>query len=113
MILSVVLVLSSILTIFAYSNIKYNNNKLIYSNMIDKKTQNSVKEILKENKINEKDIDTFIKAVNNYNKLQVKILQNNINISKSGYSSINAKQVPYNLEKLQDNWVKNSLIIWM
>ncbi|KAK2202977.1 hypothetical protein XC20_11345, partial [Clostridioides difficile] len=90
MILSVVLVLSSILTIFAYSNIKYNNNKLIYSNMIDKKTQNSVKEILKENKINEKDIDTFIKAVNNYNKLQVKILQNNINISKSGYSSINA-----------------------
>ncbi|HAT4809272.1 TPA: DUF4300 family protein, partial [Clostridioides difficile] len=72
MILSVVLVLSSILTIFAYSNIKYNNNnKLIYSNMIDKKTQNSVKEILKENKINEKDIDTFIKAVNNYNKLQV------------------------------------------
>ncbi|EGT5271076.1 DUF4300 family protein [Clostridioides difficile] len=106
MILSVVLVLSSILTIFAYSNIKYNNNKLIYSNMIDKKTQNSVKEILKENKINEKDIDTFIKAVNNYNKLQVKILQNNINISKSGYSSINAKQVPYNLEKLQDNWVK-------
>ena len=63
-ILSLVLVLSSVLTIFAYSNIKY-NNKLIYSNMIDKRTQNSVEEILKENKINEKDIDTFIKAVNN------------------------------------------------
>ena len=60
MILSVVLVLSSILTIFAYSNIKYNNNKLIYSNMIDKKTQNSVKEILKENKIND-----FAKIINN------------------------------------------------
>ncbi|KPI56859.1 hypothetical protein IM33_03305 [Clostridioides difficile] len=105
-ILSVVLVLSSIITIFAYSTIKDNKNKLVYSNMIDKNTQNKVKEVLKENKVNKGDIDTFIKAVNSYNKLQVKILQSNTNISKSGYSSINAKQVPYNLEKLQDNWMK-------
>lgn len=101
---SVVLVLSSIITIFAYSNIK--NKKLVYSNMVDKKMQNNVKEILKENKVNKQDIDTFIKAVNNYNKHQVKILQSNINISKSGYSSTNEKQVPYDLEKLQDNWMK-------
>lgn len=101
---SVVLVLSSIITIFAYSNIK--NKKLVYSNMVDKKIQNNVKEILEENKVNKQDIDTFIKAVNNYNKHQVKILQSNINISKSGYSSTNEKQVPYDLEKLQDNWMK-------
>ncbi|NJJ34229.1 DUF4300 family protein [Clostridioides difficile] len=101
---SVVLVLSSIITIFAYSNIK--NNKLVYSNMVDKKIQNNVKEVLEENKVSKQDIDTFIKAINNYNKHQVKILQNNINISKSGYSSTDEKQVPYNLEKLQDNWIK-------
>ncbi|MDB3083904.1 DUF4300 domain-containing protein [Clostridioides difficile] len=101
---SVVLVLSSIITIFAYSNIK--NNKLVYSNMVDKKIQNNVKEVLEENKVSKQDIDTFIKAINNYNKHQVKILQNNINISKSGYSSTDEKQVPYNLEKLQDNWMK-------
>ncbi|NMS90865.1 DUF4300 family protein [Clostridioides difficile] len=101
---SVVLVLSSMITIFAYSNIK--NNKLVYSNMIDKKVQNNVKEVLEENKVNKKDIDIFIKAVNNYNRHQVKMLQNNINISKSGYSSTGEKQVPYDLEKLQDNWMK-------
>ncbi|MFL8711202.1 DUF4300 family protein [Clostridioides sp. GD02377] len=101
---SVILVLSSIITIFAYSNIK--NNKLVYSNMVDKKIQNNVKEVLEENKVSKQDIDTFIKAINNYNKHQVKILQNNINISKSGYSSTDEKQIPYNLEKLQDNWMK-------
>ncbi|MBY2475516.1 DUF4300 family protein [Clostridioides difficile] len=103
-ILSIALVLSSILTIFAYSAVK--NNKLIYSNMIDKKTQNDVKKVLEKNKVDKKDVDTFIKAINSYNKQQVKILQNNISLSKSGYSSTNAKQVPYDLEKLQDNWTK-------
>nr|UWI50891.1 DUF4300 family protein [Clostridioides difficile] len=105
-ILSVVLVLSSILTIFAYSTIK-DNNRLVYSNMIDKKTQNKVKNILEENRVNKEDIDIFIKSIRSYNKLQIKILQNNVNISKSGYSSINTKQVPYNLDKLQDNWMEN------
>lgn len=103
-ILSIALVLSSILTIFAYSAVK--NNKLIYSNMIDKKTQNDVKKVLEKNKVDKKDVDAFIKAINSYNKQQVKILQNNISLSKSGYSSTNAKQVPYDLEKLQDNWMK-------
>lgn len=103
-ILSIALVLSSILTIFAYSAVK--NNKLIYSNMIDKKTQNDVKKVLEKNKVDKKDVDAFIKAINSYNKQQVKILQNNISLSKSGYSSTNAKQVPYDLEKLQDNWTK-------
>ncbi|MCC0646786.1 DUF4300 family protein [Clostridioides sp. ZZV15-6598] len=103
--LSVILVLSSMLTIFAYSTIK-NNNRLVYSNMIDKNTQNQVKNVLEENRVNKKDIDIFIKSVRSYNKLQIKILQNNVNISKSGYSSINTKQVPYNLDKLQDNWIK-------
>ncbi|MGO1041722.1 DUF4300 family protein [Clostridioides difficile] len=103
--LSVILVLSSMLTIFVYSTIK-NNNRLVYSNMIDKNTQNQVKNVLEENRVNKKDIDIFIKSVRNYNKLQIKILQNNVNISKSGYSLINTKQVPYNLEKLQDNWIK-------
>lgn len=105
-ILSVVLVLSSILTIFAYSTIK-DNNRLVYSNMIDKKTQNQVKNILEENRVNKEDIDIFIKSIRSYNKLQIKILQNNVNISKSGYSSIDTKQVPYNLDKLQDNWMEN------
>ncbi|EQF26650.1 hypothetical protein QEW_1150 [Clostridioides difficile CD160] len=103
-ILSIALVLSSILTIFAYSAVK--NNKLIYSNMIDKKIQNDVKKVLEKNKVDKKDVDAFIKAINSYNKQQVKILQNNISLSKSGYSSTNAKQVPYDLEKLQDNWMK-------
>ncbi|MCC0631846.1 DUF4300 family protein [Clostridioides sp. ZZV15-6388] len=104
-ILSVVLVLSSMLTIFAYSTIK-DNNRLVYSNMIDKKTQNQVKNVLEENRVDKKDIDIFIKSVRSYNKLQIKILQDNVNISKSGYSSINTKQVPYNLDKLQDNWME-------
>lgn len=104
-ILSVVLVLSSILTIFAYSTIK-DNNRLVYSNMIDKKTQNQVKNVLEENRVDKKDIDIFIKSVRSYNKLQIKILQDNVNISKSGYSSISTKQVPYNLDKLQDNWME-------
>ncbi|MCC0662935.1 DUF4300 family protein [Clostridioides sp. ZZV15-6597] len=104
-ILSIVLVLSSMLTIFAYSTIK-DNNRLVYSNMIDKKTQNQVKNVLEENRVDKKDIDIFIKSVRSYNKLQIKILQDNVNISKSGYSSINTKQVPYNLDKLQDNWME-------
>lgn len=104
-ILSVVLVLSSMLTIFAYSTIK-DNNRLVYSNMIDKKTQNQVKNVLEENRVDKKNIDIFIKSVKSYNKLQIKILQDNVNISKSGYSSINTKQVPYNLDKLQDNWME-------
>ncbi|UWD48384.1 DUF4300 family protein [Clostridioides difficile] len=104
-ILSVILVLSSMLTIFAYSTIK-DNKRLVYSNMIDKKTQNQVKNILEENRVNKKDIDIFIKSIRSYNKLQIKILQNNVNISKSGYTSIDTKQVPYNLDKLQDNWMK-------
>lgn len=104
-ILSVILVLSSILTIFAYSTIK-DNSRLVYSNIIDRKTQNQVKNVLEKNKINKKDIDIFIKSVRSYNKLQIEILQNNVNISKSGYSSINTKQVPYNLDKLQSNWME-------
>ncbi|MCC0656666.1 DUF4300 family protein [Clostridioides sp. ES-S-0123-01] len=104
-ILSAILVLSSILTIFAYSTIK-DNSRLVYSNIIDRKTQNQVKNVLEKNKINKKDIDIFIKSVRSYNKLQIKILQNNVNISKSGYSSINTKQVPYNLDKLQSNWME-------
>lgn len=104
-ILSVVLVLSSMLTIFAYSTIK-DNKKLVYSNMIDKKTQNQVKNILEVNRVNKKDIDIFIKSIRSYNKLQIKILQNNVNITKSGYTSISTKQVPYNLDKLQYNWME-------
>ncbi|MDB0438778.1 DUF4300 family protein [Clostridioides difficile] len=104
-ILSVVLVLSSMLTIFAYSTIK-DNKKLVYSNMLDKKTQNQVKNILEENRVNKKDIDIFIKSIRSYNKLQIKILQNNVNITKSGYTSISTKQVPYNLDKLQYNWME-------
>ncbi|MGX9755037.1 DUF4300 family protein [Clostridioides difficile] len=104
-ILSVILVLSSMLTIFAYSTIK-DNKRLVYSNMIDKKTQNQVKNILGENRVNKKDIDIFIKAIRSYNKLQIKILQNNVNISKSGYTSISTKQVPYNLDKLQYSWME-------
>lgn len=104
-ILSVVLVLSSMLTIFAYSTIK-DNKRLVYSNMIDKKTQNQVKNILEVNRVNKKDIDIFIKSIRSYNKLQIKILQNNVNITKSGYTSISTKQVPYNLDKLQYNWME-------
>ncbi|MCC0640783.1 MULTISPECIES: DUF4300 family protein [unclassified Clostridioides] len=104
-ILSAILVLSSILTIFAYSTIK-DNSRLVYSNIIDRKIENQVKNVLEKNKINKKDIDIFIKSVRSYNKLQIKILQNNVNISKSGYSSINTKQVPYNLDKLQSNWME-------
>ena len=60
------------------SNINQNsekeNIKLTYSNLIDDKTQNDIKNILIENKIDKKTSDYFIKLVRAYNeKSEIKI----------------------------------------
>ena len=49
-------------------NSEKENIKLTYSNLIDDKTQNDIKNILIENKIDKKTSDYFIKLVRAYNE---------------------------------------------
>lgn len=92
------------------NNSNNNNNKkepnLIYSNLIDKKTQNEVRDILIENKIDKKQADYLIKLVQNYNKISnIKKLDT----SKQGYASIGSLQVPYDEAYLGEKWDYNKL----
>ena len=57
-----------------------------------KKTQNEIRDILIENKIDKKQADYFIKLVQNYNE---KSDINKLETSKEGFTSINTQQVPY------------------
>ena len=65
--------LSAILLITGCANTKSETKdtkeltKLTYSNLIDEKTQNEIRDILIENKIDKKQADYFIKLVQSYN----------------------------------------------
>ena len=93
------------------SNINQNsekeNIKLTYSNLIDDKTQNDIKNILIENKIDKKTSDYFIKLVRAYNeKSEIK----NLYTSNNGFTSINVQQVPYDEAELNEKWdYKNNI----
>lgn len=74
---------------------------LIYSNLIDEETQNEVRDILINNKIDKKQADDFINLVKNYNK---KSDINKLDTSKPGYVAINKLQVPYDESYLAEKW---------
>ncbi|MBC8630124.1 DUF4300 family protein [[Eubacterium] tenue] len=80
--------------------------KLTYSNLIDEKTQNEIRDILIENKIDKKQADYFIKLVKNYNgKSDI----NKLKTSKQGFTSIKTQQVPYDEVYLDEKWDPNKL----
>ena len=88
-------------------NSEKENMKLTYSNLIDDKTQNDIKNILIENKIDKKTSDYFIKLVRAYNeKSEIK----NLYTSNNGFTSINVQQVPYDEAELNEKWdYKNNI----
>ena len=88
-------------------NSEKENIKLTYSNLIDDKTQNDIKNILIDNKIDKKTSDYFIKLVRAYNeKSEIK----NLYTSNNGFTSINVQQVPYDEAELNEKWdYKNNI----
>lgn len=74
---------------------------LIYSNLIDEETQNEVRDILINNKIDKEQADGFINLVKNYNE---KSDINKLDTSKPGYIAINKLQVPYDELYLAEKW---------
>ena len=80
---------------------KIEGSKLTYSNLIDDKTQNEIKNILIENKIEEKQAKYFIKVVQDYNN---KSDINKLKTSKNGFTSIKTQQVPYDEVYLGEKW---------
>lgn len=101
------IVISGILLLTGCSNIKIEDNdkvinkQLVYSNLIDGKTQDKIKKILIENKIDKKQADYFIELVKDYNeKSDIKSL----NTSKDGFETISKQQVPYDEVYLGDVW---------
>lgn len=104
--------LSAILLITGCANTKSETKdtkeltKLTYSNLIDEKTQNEIRDILIENKIDKKQADYFIKLVKNYNgKSDI----NKLKTSKQGFTSIKTQQVPYDEVYLDEKWDPNKL----
>lgn len=81
------------------SSEKPKDTKLTYSNLVDEKTQNEVNKILKENKIDEKEVDNFIKMVKNYNDIM-----GELKTSKPGFTFINTQQVPYDDVTMAEKW---------
>lgn len=85
------LILSGVLLMTGCTNNKTETNetvestKLTYSNLVDEKTQNEIRDILIENKIDKKQADYFIKLVQNYNE---KSDINKLETSKEGFTSI-------------------------
>lgn len=67
-------------------------DSLIYSNLIDDKTQQQVKNILIENEIKNQDVQYFIELVKDYNKNSS---LEDLKTSKDGFTSIDTLQVPY------------------
>lgn len=106
------IILSGVLMLTGCSNSntdnvnKTDNTELTYSNLIDEKTQNEIRNILIENKIDKKQADYFIKLVKNYNdKSDIKKLKT----SRPGFTSISTKQVPYDEVTLGEKWDFNEL----
>ncbi|WP_195938560.1 DUF4300 family protein [Romboutsia sp. 1001713B170131_170501_G6] len=82
------------------------STKLTYSNLIDEKTQNEIRDILIENKIDKKQADYFIKLVQNYND---KSDINKLKTSKQDFTTIKTQQVPYDELYLDEKWDFNKL----
>ena len=80
---------------------KEENKKLTYSNVIDDKTQNEIKDILIESKIDKAQSQYFIDIVNKYNN---KSSLNKLETSSNGFKSINTLQVPYDEGYLGEIW---------
>lgn len=105
-------ILSSILLMTGCTNNKSVTNetieqtKLTYSNLIDEKTQNEIRDILIENKIDKKQADYFIELVQNYND---KSDINKLETSKEGFTTINTQQVKYDEVYLDGKWDVNKL----
>lgn len=72
-----------------------------YSNLVDKKTQFETKKALLNAGIPEKNIDTWLKDVNNYNNT-IK----NTSLVKSGYKALGTKAPVYNDNKISELWTK-------
>lgn len=94
-------ILSSVLLITGCTNNTIETTKLTYSNLIDEKTQNDIKDILIENKIDKEQADYFIDVVQNYND---KSGINKLETSKEGFTSINTQQVKYDEAYLDSKW---------
>lgn len=113
MLKKIILILLSTTLLFtgcSNNNINQNNNKesikLTYSNLIDDKTQNDIKNILIENKIDKKTSNYFIKLVRDYNeKSEIK----NLYTSNNGFTSISVQQVPYDEVELGEKWDYNNI----
>ena len=73
--------------------------QLVYSNLIDEDTQTEINQLLKNVRMNEKDVDRFIKNVQDYNEIM-----GELSTSKQGFTTIPAWQVPYNTALTQDKW---------
>ena len=63
------------------------------------KTQNEVKDILIENKIDKNQVEYFISNVKDYNATVGKL-----KTSKDGFTTIKSQQVPYDEEKIDSIW---------
>lgn len=105
-ILSATLLMTGCTNTKSETNDNIESTKLTYSNLIDEKTQNEIRDILIENKIDKKQADYFIKLVQNYND---KSDINKLKTSKQGFTTIKTQQVPYDELYLDEKWDFNKL----
>lgn len=101
-----VLILCTALSLSLLYNTSYTNaasQKILgrYSNLVDKKTQSETKQALLNAGIPEKNIDIWLKDVNNYNKT-IK----NTSLVKNGYKALSTKTPVYNDNKISELWTK-------
>lgn len=101
-----VLILCTALSLSLLYNTSYTDaasQKILgrYSNLVDKKTQSETKQALLNAGIPEKNIDTWLKDVNNYNKT-IK----NTSLVKNGYKALSTKAPVYNDNKISELWTK-------
>ncbi|MBO3445593.1 DUF4300 family protein [Clostridium sp. CCUG 7971] len=76
---------------------------LNYTNLVDKKTQDDVKQILSKNNIKSEYINQYFDLVNDYNK------QYKVNLTNtSGFSTTDKSQVPYNGDAFQEKWLNSN-----
>ena len=94
-----------------FKNVNKNNlseaneylNNITYSNLADEKTQNEIREILKNSGIASENINLFFQSVNYYNKKT-----ENKDLIKSGFVNSQNINPIYNEAEIQKLWNKNS-----
>lgn len=84
-----------------------NNYELTYSNLIDTKTQEYVKDSLIKNGILPEIANSFITIVKSYNSA-VDIIE--LSTSKPGFTTIREPQVPYDEIYLENHWNRNEFL---